>query len=99
MKRRQLLLCRGGSCRKSLRKKKGLKDELALLPVDVSRVGCQKICKGPVVGVEVDGQLEWFERMGSKKAVRELCELVRKDEIPKPLRKRHHPERSGKTRS
>ena len=99
MKRRQLLLCRGGSCRKSLRKKKGLKDELALLPVDVSRVGCQKICKGPVVGVEVDGQLEWFERMGSKKAAGALRELVRKDGAPKILRTRHHPKRSGKIRS
>ena len=32
-------------------------------------VGCQKICSGPVVGLKVDGRMEWFSRVDSLKAL------------------------------
>lgn len=97
--RRTLLVCGGSHCRKALRKNDRLTGAVAQLPVDVTRVGCQKICHGPVIGIEVGGKLEWFERMSSKKALGALAKLVGKDTVGKPLRKRRNAERSGKIRS
>jgi hypothetical protein len=67
--------------------------------VKLKMVRCQKICHGPVVGTEVDGRMEWFERVSS---VRELAALLkmtrgkRTDSIPKPLRKRRVKRWSGR---
>ncbi len=72
---------------------------MARLPVDVSRVGCQKVCRGPVIGVAVDGEWQWFERMDSRKALDALVDLVAHDALGKPLRKRRDKKRSGKRRS
>ena len=72
---------------------------LAQLPVRVTRVGCQKVCSGPLVGVQLDGRWEWFERMSSEKAMRALADLLEQDELRKPLRKRRRKGRSGRVRS
>ncbi|MET0628344.1 MAG: hypothetical protein ABW033_07800 [Acidimicrobiia bacterium] len=59
--------------------------------VSIQRVRCQKICDGPVVGLQVGGQMEWFERVRSLKEIAALVHLTRKKHssaIPKPLRKR-----------
>jgi hypothetical protein len=67
----------------------------------VERVGCQKICHGPVVGVHVDGELTWFEKVLSGKAEAALiAELVEPPvELPGSLAKRLVPKRTGKLRS
>jgi hypothetical protein len=53
-------------------------------------VRCQKICKGPVVGVAVDGRMEWFQRLDGVRSIAALLRLARTRhpaKIPKPLRK------------
>ena len=35
--------------------------------VKVKKLGCQKICKGPVAGLKVRGRMEWFARVDRTK--------------------------------
>jgi hypothetical protein len=35
--------------------------------VKVKKVGCQKICRGPVAGLKVRGRMEWFARVDRAK--------------------------------
>ena len=64
----------------------------------VAEVKCQDLCEGPVAAVEVDGRLEWFERVRSGKARRALVELAagRRTELPGRLRKRRATKRAGR---
>ncbi len=98
MSRPVLLLCKGGHCRKRLERRPAIRKALDRLPVEVERVGCQKVCRGPVVGVALEGRWQWFERMGSKKALAALSDLVELGEIRKPLRKRRNLRRAGRRR-
>ncbi len=98
MPRPELLLCTGSHCRKRLAREPRVERTLDALPVEVVRVGCQKVCRGPVVGVSLDGEWQWFERMDSKKALRALGELVAHGELAKPLRRRRNARRAGKRR-
>jgi (2Fe-2S) ferredoxin len=66
---------------------------------EVETVKCQKICKGPVVGLEVGGELEWFRKMDSDKARRRLVKLLTTGEMKKALQKRRVGSRSGKKRA
>jgi hypothetical protein len=61
-------------------------------------VGCQKICAGPVVGVKVTGQMEWFSRVNSLKEIAGLRMLAdRRTKRPaRPLEKRRLAKRSGR---
>jgi hypothetical protein len=57
-------------------------------PVELVR--CQKICKGPVVGVVVDGRMEWFQRVDGVRPLAALLRLVKEPQpakVPKPLKK------------
>ena len=99
MARRRILICNGSHCRKTLRNDDRLRASVAQLPVEIERVGCQKVCRGPVVGLDLDGRLQWFERMSSRKSLRALAELVEHDTVGRPLRKRRNKKRSGKLRS
>ena len=96
---KRLALCDGGHCRKALRNDDRILKAVESLQVDVTRVGCQKVCRGPVVGIEIDGRWEWFERMNCKKALRGLRELVVEGSLRKSLWKRRDRKRSGKRRS
>jgi hypothetical protein len=63
----------------------------------VYEVRCQKICHGPVAGVEIDGRMEWFERVGTPKAMVGLRRVVRgKTKLTRPLRNRRLKKRSGR---
>ena len=67
--------------------------------VNLRMVRCQKICHGPVVGTEVGGRIEWFERVSSVKELAALVRMTRAkhaDKVPKPLRKRRVRRRSGR---
>lgn len=99
MAKREILLCTGSHCRKALRKHGQLEGVLERLPVAVTRVGCQKVCRGPLVGITIEGQLEWFERMRTRKAAEALALLVEHGELAKRLEKRRNASRSGRRRS
>jgi hypothetical protein len=64
----------------------------------VKIVGCQKICKGPVAGVKVDGRMEWFAHIDRAKPMVALARVaVRhgKTRLPGPLERRRVARRSG----
>jgi len=92
-----VLICRGSHCRHARRY-----DELAqaLAPVaDLKDVRCQKICEGPVAGIDVQGTLEWFQQLDSDKARGQLVALITGgDDLRKALKKRLVRKRSGHLR-
>jgi len=66
----------------------------------VRRVRCQKICHGPVIGLEIAGRMEWFERVDDVKSIASLVKFGRRtsehSKVPKPLRKHRLRRRSGR---
>ncbi|MBW2522855.1 MAG: hypothetical protein JRI23_01705 [Deltaproteobacteria bacterium] len=58
--------------------------------------GCVKICHGPVAGLEIDGQLEWFRGLHSHKSIERFRKLVEKGKLSKSLEKRRVSKRRGK---
>jgi hypothetical protein len=67
--------------------------------VRLELVRCQKICKGPVVGVVVNDRMEWFQRVDGVKPIAALLRLTRREhptKIPKPLRRLRVSRRRGR---
>jgi len=63
-------------------------------------VRCQKVCKGPVAGVAVDGSVEWFARIRKPKARRAVVALARDGgPVPPRLEQRRAAKRSGQLRT
>ncbi len=93
-KRPKVYLCSGKKCCASPKRKRALVE--ALEPVArVVPVGCQKICAGPVVALEVEGRLEWFKGLASDKSCRRMVELLQEGTMRKALSKRRVAKRSG----
>ena len=90
-------LCNGSECRKKRKSRRSLK---ALLGKEgqVCEVSCQKICKGPVVGVEINGRLEWFSKMTGQDQDA-LVQLLRHGDMKKRLHARMDKKRRGKLRT
>ena len=99
MKGATLFICDGSRCRKARHKDDRLTHLAQKLPLETLKTGCQKICKGPVVGLRRNGTLEWFERMNTRKALGALEKLVKSDVLRKPLKKRRSKSRTGKLRT
>jgi hypothetical protein len=95
----RVLVCRGDDCRAA----RGY-DELLLVAAasdGASTVSCQGVCKGPVAGVERDGELRWYAKVRGDRR-RSLARLLRTGTgrralRPAEVRKRRgrlkHPER------
>jgi len=94
----KVYVCAGKDCRKRKVDRKKLRSAVAEVATEV-RVGCQKVCKGPVVGVEVNGSVEWFAKVRGKKARRALVEFVDSGVLPRELKSRRDKKRSGKLRT
>lgn len=65
----------------------------------IRTVRCQKVCEGPVIGLRIEGRMEWFERMGGSNSLDALDRLIAHGplpRLPKVLRKRLCKERSGR---
>jgi hypothetical protein len=63
----------------------------------VYQVRCQKICKGPVAGIEINGRMEWFERVGTAKAMVALRRVINgKTKLRRSLHNRRLKKRSGR---
>jgi len=89
-------MCTGKSCRKcEVDQSKALE---ALGDAPVKEVRCQKVCKGPVFGVEVDGQIEWFRRVDGNKSRVGLRLLAESGPLVKALAKRRVEKRRGQLR-
>jgi hypothetical protein len=73
-------------------------EEAVSCPFELEVVRCQKICKGPVVGVEHPKGLLWFKRLDTKRAVSAFGRFVRDGRMSKPLKKHHSRKRDGKMR-
>jgi hypothetical protein len=83
---------------KKCKKADCLVDILKRSNANVALVGCQKICAGPVAGIELSGRMEWFSRIDTAKRIAGLHMLIeRKEKRPvKPLEKRRVVKRSGR---
>ena len=97
MVRPTVFVCRGTSCRHH----KGYEAlRAAILQVaDIAEVRCQRVCDGPLAGAAIEGSLEWFSRMDSEKAQRQLVDLVAgSGHLRNSLRKRRVKKRAGRLR-
>ena len=94
---RPLFVCTGSDCRKSRKKLDALRSTLEN-EGQVCVVKCQKICKGPVVGVEIGGRLEWFSKISDLRAREHLLKLLQRGEFTQRLRARLVKKRRGKLR-
>jgi hypothetical protein len=92
-----VLVCRGKNCVKRKGAQERLQRELGEV-AEVKRVRCQDICSGPVVGVTIGGQWEWFRRIRGNKSRRALVKLLTEEKLGKRLCKRRVKKRSGKLR-
>lgn len=63
----------------------------------IKLVGCQKICKGPVVGLRVNRRMEWFARVDRAKPMVALDRTLRRrgTKVGKALEERRVRRRSG----
>ena len=90
-------VCTGSDCRKHKKAFRELQKDLSE-HATVCEVKCQKVCSGPVVGVEVAGQLEWFKKLRESSARRELYQLLRSGVVSKKLKAHVVKARRGKLR-
>jgi hypothetical protein len=56
--------------------------------VQVEEVRCQKVCEGSLVGLDVDGRLEWFEQVGEPRALAGIAGIVRRRAHPNRVLRR-----------
>jgi len=75
-----------------------VEDALVKAEAKTILVGCQKICSGPVAGLCVDGQMEWFDRLDTGKRLAGLRLLANHPTARpvKALRRRRVSKRSGR---
>jgi hypothetical protein len=65
----------------------------------VKLVGCQDVCKQPVAGTRVDGDLQWFGGLDRSKRQRALIDVVNdggRGPVPVVLVKARSKKRAGK---
>ena len=92
----RLYLCKGSDC---LKKKRDTKQLVQLMTdVEVVPVRCQKICAGPVVGLELDGTLVWFKKVRKKKDAEALVKALSGAPLTKRLTGRLVRKRTGRMR-
>lgn len=89
-------LCRGSDCRKQKLKRGTLLAFTGDCPVVT--VDCQKVCKAPVVGVDLGAGPRWFMRMNAEAALVALAAYLRTGELPTQLAKREKAKRAGRLR-
>jgi hypothetical protein len=89
----RVLVCTGDDCRDAA----GF-DEVLLVAAasdGASSVRCQGVCKGPVVGIERDGEIRWYTKVRGEHR-RALARLVRSGSGRRALRSIEVRKRRGK---
>ena len=89
-------LCAGKDCRKRSSDTARLRALLQDAGLTCEAVRCQKICTGPVVGLTIDGSVEWFAKVRGKPGRKALRRFLKSGDGP--LRKLRKKKRSGKLR-
>ena len=89
-------LCAGKDCRKRAGEREKLQELLEGLGLRCEIVGCQKICKAPVVGLRRGGALTWYAKLRGKSARKALRRFL--DDGTGPLKKHRVKKREGKLR-
>jgi len=90
-------MCRGSSCKKKPKKRKALLESIRDVG-KIEEVGCQEICRGPVVGLSIRGRVEWFKRLDTKKSRKSFLKLATGGKLSKTLKKRWVKKRAGRCR-
>lgn len=90
-------LCAGSDCQKKRKANARLLEALAGR-ARVVPARCQKVCEGPVIGLQVDGELQWFGKVKGKAVRQALQAFLDQGELRKPLKGRVIKKRSGKLR-
>ena len=90
-------VCRGKDCRKKSKKLACLESTISEHG-EVIPVACQKICKGPVAGLELNGRLEWFSKLDEKSARKGFAHLLSEGQLKEKLKDRIAKKRRGKFR-
>ncbi len=90
-------VCAGSDCRERKADARKLRGAIDGVATEVP-VGCQKLCDGPVVGVEVDDTVQWFGAVRGKKARRALVGLLETGAVPPELKALRSKKRAGKLR-
>ncbi len=91
-------VCQGSDCRERRTDRKKLRDALSDVAVEVP-VKCQKICKGPVVGLTLDDEVVWFRSVRGKKQRKAVKALLRGEGLAPELARLRVRKRDGKLRS
>ena len=89
-------LCEGKDCRKRSPETAALRELLEDAGLSCELVRCQKICKAPVVGLTINGTVQWFGKVRGKSGRKALRRFLRTGDGP--LRKLRSKKRSGKLR-
>ena len=91
-----LLVCTHKDCRKATGWT-DLVDEAATTR-RAHEVPCQDVCKGPVVGYAIDGDVRWFAKVTSAKRRKLISTMVATGHVPDGLRDREARKRRGVVR-
>ena len=95
---KRVYICTGSDCKRRNRVRKDIKAQLLAAGIKkLETVRCQKICKGPVFGLKIDGDYEWFRRVDVDDAPA-LIDLARGGRGNSRLRGKRVKKRSGKLR-
>lgn len=90
-------LCRGSGCKKRKAEEKRLRQGIGDT-LEIKEVRCQKICKGAVAGVEIDGTMQWFRKLNPETDLVDLRKALRGGRVPKRLAEKQVKKRMGKLR-
>ena len=93
----RVFICGGSACSKKPKKTKALIKSIQDV-ASIEEVGCQDICRGPVVGATVKGRLEWFRRLDTKNSRKALVKLATRGKLSQPLKKRRVKKLAGRLR-
>lgn len=94
----KVYVCAGKDCRKHKADRKKLRRAVARVGTEVP-VRCQKICKGPVLGLRVGGTVQWFGKVRGGRIRRALLTFLETGVLPRELSERVQTKRRGKLRT
>ena len=97
MKGSRILVCNGKDCRKKTKYHRKLQEALAESG-EVEHIGCQKICSGPVVGIQVKGTWQWFAKVRKADDRKAIRRVIRSGKLAGRARGMRVKKRAGKLR-